>query len=501
MRLASLPQLLALLAAPVLGACHRIPAPHAPSPAAPASEPVLLRLHRTPGEARRVQLVMDNYVHLGPGEPPSGDSARPAMRTVGFVTESVTAVSGDTFTVALIADSTRVTMPGMPIAGAALDSLRPRGLMTTVRMDVRGRVVSVQMNRAVLAEGRMATLRTLLPGADSSGASNFGTMMQFPELPVRIGEAWADTMACPPPLRGCKGGVVTTMRLERVEDDSGRRIAVISSRAEMPSVSVTEPMEMSTGPMRFAGEDRLDLDAGWIVQRTMTMAGTAHSQMGDMAMRMQMRQAPVAPAVAGGAGAPPAAPATHPRILMRRGAVTPPGTLDSLMALFRHFEPTLEFPECRLPDGAAAPDWVTLQGPDDGVQVRLPHGWRAGPPDSTIFGDLETVLEDSASGRIRISRVVNASGRVSLNAPQAFGRPIEFPHTGPCRMGAGREGSIWTMYGPVPSGPSGSPPRYVAEGTLITAAGRAYHITIGARTAEARDRIVRRVADAASTSH
>jgi len=493
----SLLPLLALLAAPVLGACHRTPGPQAPSPAAAASEAVLLRLHRQPGEARRFQLVVDNYVHLGPGEPPSGDSARPMMRMTQFVTESVTAVSGDTFTVAQIADSSRVTMPGMPASVAAWDSLRPRGLLTTVRMDVRGRVVAVQMDRAVLAEGRMAMLRTLLPGADSSGASNCGAMTRFPELPVRIGEAWADTMACPPALRGCKGSVVTTMRLERVEDDGGRRVAVISTRAEMPSMTITEPMEMSTGPMRFVGEDRLDLDAGWIVQRTMTMTGTAHTQIGDVSTRLETKQTPVPFAAASSAGAPPAAPPAPPRILMRRGAVQPPGTLDSLMALFRHFEPTLEFPECQLPDVAPEADWIGFAGPDGELRIRLPPAWRAGPPDSTFFGDPETVLEDSASSRIRISRLVNRSGRITLNAPQAFGRPTEFPHTGPCRMGAGPAGSIWTFYGPVPSGPSGSPPRYVAQGTLITAAGREYGISVGARSAEVRDRVVRMVAAAA----
>lgn len=490
-------QLLALLAAPVLGACHRIPAPQAPAPAVTASEAALLRLHRQAGEARRFQVVMDGYVHLGPGEPPSGDSARPTMHMIQFVTESVMAVSGDTFTIAIISDSSRMAMLGFNPARASLDTLVPHGLTMTMRMDSRGRVIAVQLESRVLAEGRMATLRTFLPGADSSGASNFRTAIHFPDLPARVGDVWADTAACPPALRGCQGGVVATYRLGRVEQSGGRRVAVISSETDMPATAVEAPIEISIGPARVVGEERLDLDAGWVVERSSTMTGTAHSQMGVMSMRMETKETLVPFAAASGAGAPPAAPATQPRILMRRGAVTPPSTLDSLMALFRHYEPTLEFPECQLPDVAPEADWIGFAGPDGELRIRLPPAWRAGPPDSTFLGDPETVLEDSASSRIRISRLVNASGRITLNAPQAFGRPTEFPHTGPCRVGTGPEGSIWTFYGPVPSGPSGSPPRYIAQGTLITAAGREYTISVGARAAEARDRVVRMVADAA----
>lgn len=155
----------------------------------------------------------------------------------------------------------------------------------------------------------------------------------------------------------------------------------------------------------------------------------------------------------------------------------------------------------RLPDVAPAADWVDFAVPDGGLRIRLPPALRGGPPDSTVFGEPETVLVDSASSRIRISRVVNASGRESRNSGQAFGLPTELPHTGPCRVGAGPEGSIWTFYGPVPDVTAGSPPRYVAHGDLITATGRRYRVTVGARAADVRDRLVHIVADAAPTSH
>jgi hypothetical protein len=417
------------------------------------------------------------------------------MHMIQFLSESVTAVSGDTFTIAYITDSTRMTMPGLSLSGVLPDTLIPHGLTMTIRIDSRGRIIAFQLERAVLAEGRMAMLRTMVPGADSLGASNPGAMIRLPDLPVRVGDTWADTVACPRALRGCEGGVVTRYRLERVEEGGGRT-AVISSETDMPPITVETPIAMTSGPTHVLVEARLDLGAGWLASRSTTITTTVHSQMGEMSMRMQTRETQVQSSARSGAGAPPAAPPTRPRILMRRGAVPPPNTLDSLMALFKHFEPTLEFPVCRLPDVAAAPDWADFAGPDSTLRIRLPPAWRAGPPDSTGFGEPETVLEDSASSRIQISRVINASGRETLNAPQAFGRPTEFPHAAPCRVGAGPEGSIWTLYGPLPDAAAGSPPRYDALGELITKGGRAYHVTVRARAAEARDRIVRMVADA-----
>jgi hypothetical protein len=133
---------LAVLGVTVATACHRAPpAPPAPPPAAPPSEAVLLRLRGQVGQVRHIRTAMQTFMHFGPGEPPSGDSARPTMRMTQFATESVTAISGDTLTVVLVTDSSRMETPGLPVPGAMLDSLDSRGLTITTRMDGRGRVL------------------------------------------------------------------------------------------------------------------------------------------------------------------------------------------------------------------------------------------------------------------------------------------------------------------------------------------------------------------------
>ena len=285
---------LAVLGVAVATACHRAPpAPPAPAPAAPTSEAVLLRLRGQVGQVRHIRMVMDNYVHFGAGEPPSGDSARPTMRMIQFATETVTAVSGDTVTVVLVTDSSRTAMTGLPVPGAMLDSLDSRGLTMTTRMDGRGRVISSATRGNARLEERMASVRRMLPGVDTALESSRGTPIRLPDRPVRVGETWADTASMPRALGGPAGVVVATYRFERIEIRGGRRIAVIFSDVVMPPMTMEVPMRMSSGPMRTVGETEFDLDAGWIVRHSSTMTGSTHTEMGDISMRMVMRQTPL----------------------------------------------------------------------------------------------------------------------------------------------------------------------------------------------------------------
>jgi hypothetical protein len=286
--------LLAVSGVAVAAACHRVPpAPLAPPPAALTSEAVLLRLHGRVGQSRQIRVAMEGFVHFGPGEPPSGDSARPTMRAIQFATESVTAVSGDTMTVVLVTDSSRMEMPGLPVPGAMLDSLDSRGLTITTRMDGRGRVISIETRGSARLEARMAPLRRMLPGVDTSGETSRGTFTRLPDRPVRVGETWADTSSVPRALGGPGGAVVATFRLERIEIRGGHRLAVISSDVVTPPMALETPMRMSSGPLHTVGETQFDLDAGWIVRRSTTMTGSTHTEMGDVSMRMVMRQTPL----------------------------------------------------------------------------------------------------------------------------------------------------------------------------------------------------------------
>lgn len=279
---------LAVLGVALAAGCHRAPPLLTPS-VAPAPEAVLLRLHGRIGQARHIRLALDNFVHLGPGEPPSGDSAPPTMRMIQFATESVTAVSGDTITVVRVTDSSRMNMPGLDPSSAMFDSLG-RGMTITTKMDSRGRAISTEIRGSPWLDQQMASLRRLLPGTDTSGTASRGTFTRLPDRPVRVGETWADTSSPPQALGGPTGAVVTTCRLERIETRGGRRVAIIVFDVVTPPMRLDTPMRISSGPMHTIGELQLDLDAGWVVGLSMTMTGSTHTAMGDVSMRMVTRQ-------------------------------------------------------------------------------------------------------------------------------------------------------------------------------------------------------------------
>jgi len=208
--------------------------------------------------------------------------------------------------------------------------------------------------------------------------------------------------------------------------------------------------------------------------------------------------APRAAPRAGPASVPPAAPRIH----VRRTQIPPPTTLAALLEIYRGLPDAERLPpelaRCQLPSVTPAPGWTTFAAPDDGLQLRLPPGWRARPRGTTALGDPETVLEDEVGGRIRAHRVLTGGeGRESLNAGDvATGHLVELPHTGPCQVGDGPAGSLWTLYPADPGVTSGFRARHVGLGDLITAGGRRYKVSVSASTAEERDRLVRIVAQA-----
>lgn len=277
-------------------ACHRAAAPPPLAPVAPAPETVPLRLHPRVGQSRHVRVEMDNFMRFGAGELSSGDSARPTIHIVQFATESVTAVSGDTITVALITDSSRVETPGMQfLPPAMLDSLAPRGMTITTKMDSRGRTISTETKGSPRLDEQMAMARRMFPALDSarSPEASDGALGRLPDHPVRVGDTWADTSSLPRVLASGGGKAVSTYRFERIETRGGHRVAVISSEMVTPPMTVEQPMRVTTGLMHTAGELQIDLDAGWIVRRSMVVTASTHLEMGDMFMRMVTRQVPL----------------------------------------------------------------------------------------------------------------------------------------------------------------------------------------------------------------
>ncbi len=200
----------------------------------------------------------------------------------------------------------------------------------------------------------------------------------------------------------------------------------------------------------------------------------------------------------------PAPQPALPEIRVQMAPIPAPTTVAALLEIYRASSDGSALPRvlprCQLPDVIPAEDWITLAGPDAGLSVRLPVGWRARAPGDSAFGEPETVLEDAAGGRIRMRRVRTGSeGRESLNtsAPQSPRGIAELPHSGPCQVGDGPAGSIWTLYPADPGATTGFRSRHIALGDLITAGGLRYKVNVSAGAAEALDRLVRLVADAA----
>jgi hypothetical protein len=283
--------LAALLGASLAAACHRTtPATHA----APAPETVLLRLRAQVGQTRRFRLEIANYMRMGPGEPPSSDNAAPMSRMVEFTTETVTSIAGDTITVQTTTDSGRMEMPNLPVPPEMLrqfDSLA-RGVTIVSRMDSRGRMFSWESRGSPQLEAQMAALRRVAAPFDTAGGAPTA-YRRLPDQPVRVGDVWADTITYPGFGGAAPRQGIATCRLERIEILGGRRSAVLSFDMTTPPMKLEQPSSMTSGPMHMVFEAYLDLDAGWIVRNSMTMSGAMHSAMGDMSMRMVMRQTPL----------------------------------------------------------------------------------------------------------------------------------------------------------------------------------------------------------------
>ena len=175
-----------------------------------------------------------------------------------------------------------------------------------------------------------------------------------------------------------------------------------------------------------------------------------------------------------------------------RGA---PTTLAAVLAIYRDSTPLpRELPRCQLAEVTPGKDSVTTGGVNGGLLLQVPPGWRALSPRAPRFGPPETVLEDSAGSRISIRPAPYRTGRPFFAKQAAKGPAVELPHSGPCQVGAGPAGSIWTLYPPDPGAPPGRFAAYNATGDLITAAGKRYQILLTAPTAQELDRIVRLVA-------
>ena len=160
------------------------------------------------------------------------------------------------------------------------------GSSTVSKMDASGQIYSLE---ATPGPGGAAMGMGPQGGRGGRGGPGGGMMgggmgnrpmYAFPSRPVRVGESWtnSDTIN----VEGIMTTSVSTYRLERVENQGGARIAIVS-------MSGTQAVTTPAGPMNLtsAGELQLDLSASRLHNFTMTTSGVmSNPQMGETPVKM-----------------------------------------------------------------------------------------------------------------------------------------------------------------------------------------------------------------------
>jgi tetratricopeptide (TPR) repeat protein len=243
--------------------------------ASPSGDAMLLRLEAPVGHVSRYRSETKSWLPTFPA-----DSTRPQFLLSDVTTETITAAEGDVLTISTVVISDRMEMPDTPHFGVAKNVAK--GQTTVRRMDNRGHVLSTRVTKQA-------------KGMDGPVAPNPTTTFALPEGPVHVGETWAalDTMSMGPGTGGLVALTEVTYKLERIGVVGGKHVAVISMTggfvawfrpAEMKGREVTRS---STPSGSLTGEIQLDLDAKWLLGRTVSMEnawGTDHGRRIRMTM-------------------------------------------------------------------------------------------------------------------------------------------------------------------------------------------------------------------------
>lgn len=264
-----------------------------------AQEAVQLRLGGRPGSSNRYVTTLEMFIRGGPmAGMMNPDTNLPMTRITMFATRTLTAVNGDTLTFSELIDSARFESPAMPqmaqMAGPmALAAIN--GSTTITKMDPSGQIFDIQTTPGPGA-GNMGMQG---PGGGPGGpggrrggpggpmglmGGNAGSrpMFGFPARPVRIGESWSvsDTMNVEQVTTVTNGNY----RLERVDNQGGARVAIVSLSGNMDITTPGGPMNMTS-----TGELQMDLSNRRMQTMTMIMQGVmSNPQVGEMPMKMVM---------------------------------------------------------------------------------------------------------------------------------------------------------------------------------------------------------------------
>lgn len=235
-------------------------------PAPAAAQAVLLRLTPPQGQVSAYAFQMTMTMNMaGMGEM----DIQTAMR----MTQTVTAVDGDIYTMRMVIDSMAMSGgPGMPPEAAN----ELQGITMTVRMDSRGRQVAVDLPDQLPAP---------MPGLNGSSLPQGFAQVFLPEEPVTPGTEWTDDepVTLEEEGAGFRVDKHLTYRFEGVERVAGARHARIAIAGTMHMTWQAGAAQSMTSTGDVRGTVVLDLDRGRFVSYGMEM---------DMLMEMPGMQAP-----------------------------------------------------------------------------------------------------------------------------------------------------------------------------------------------------------------
>jgi hypothetical protein len=243
---------------------------------APAQE-VLLRYTPAVASVVRYRTVTQTWM-----AGMSRDTTVPATQLTVYTTRTVTGMDGAARVVTTVVDSTKNEMPGMgPVGAFAARMARDmmRGMSITEKIDERGRILSREVTPP---QGMQAQ-------AAQGSARNTGRVgPALPERAVRPGDTWTDTMVSSTSAgRGqqIETTILLTLKLERVEQQAGTRVAIISMNGtvQVDSGGGAARRGMTSGTM--TGEVAVALDTGRMTHTTSNLNAVVQTDRGSMPLR------------------------------------------------------------------------------------------------------------------------------------------------------------------------------------------------------------------------
>lgn len=283
-----------LLAAAVLLAVSPLTA-HAqtatPVPASPAlasaAQPLTLRLKFTPGQTLYYSMTTDTNGTMLTGQSGAGMPIQIHMQMLMHQTVKEVRASDGAATIDVGIDTMSMGMSGqtMPIPPEKMAQMKTIGTMVILPT---GKTVSFTPSSALSTSGPM-------PGMDLSHTNAMGSMGQFPDAPVKIGDTWKSAIAA-----GMMGmQVASAFSLTSLDAADGKTVAIIHQTTNgtfggpgADGAAAPGPMGMKmSGTVKGTGTLRFDVDAGTVLGQTsqadvaMTMTPPGATE----PMKMQMK--------------------------------------------------------------------------------------------------------------------------------------------------------------------------------------------------------------------